>query len=459
MTVIFGTPDFAASSPFTCSDALPGINKSAFDGTVPDYTAGSGHQVVALVQVPSAGDGLAGETLLEVKTSGSVASLALLYQNSSGGKLTLRAFNSGDASLGSVPPSYTGCNGQLLVVVMGVDTPSAGSTTYRLNVAQPGASAFTSSTDTATASALGKITKVIVNSDDFSGDQDLDATTIGHVGVQPTSTPDTGILDVLDAWSGEAAGDRFSRLCTEQGLAFRGQGQLSTSTQMGPQAQDALLSLLQDCVDADQGVLVEPRQVFGLGYRTRSSLYGQDAAITLSYPDGDLVSGLNPADDDQYTRNDVTVSRQDGSSARKVLSTGPLSIQDPPDGVGVYDVEVTLNLETDSQCSDAAGWLLNTGTVDEHRYPDIGVDLASTSLSGIFWDLQQDDLGDRFVIQDPPSWMPPDDISQITAQQTEQIGGFIYQQDRTGIPASPYNVFTVEDATLGLIDDISVIAW
>jgi hypothetical protein len=60
-------------------------------------------------------------------------------------------------------------------------------------------------------------------------------------------------------------------------------------------------------------------------------------------------------DDDQATRNDITAVRKNGSSYRLVATSGPLSVQAPPLGVGRYDDSVTVNVQTDDQLQDQAG--------------------------------------------------------------------------------------------------------
>ena len=48
-----------------------------------------------------------------------------------------------------------------------------------------------------------------------------------------------------------------------------------------------------------------------------------------------------------------------GSTARAVLTSGPLSVNEPPNGSGRYDTQVTVSTWTDSQTSSTANWLLH----------------------------------------------------------------------------------------------------
>ena len=57
-----------------------------------------------------------------------------------------------------------------------------------------------------------------------------------------------------------------------------------------------------------RGLLYEPRNQFGLAYRTRKSMQNQAAALNASYTAAQLSPPLVPGYDDQLTRNDVTVT-------------------------------------------------------------------------------------------------------------------------------------------------------
>jgi hypothetical protein len=203
-----------------------------------------------------------------------------------------------------------------------------------------------------------------------------------------------------------------------------------------------LLGLLRECEAADGGILFEPRDMLGLAYRTRASLYHQDTVLTLDY-DADDLSQIEPTDDDQQTRNDVTVTRVGGSSARAVETSGSLSVEDPPDGVGRYDTSVELSLEDDTTLSDRAGWLLHLGTVDEARFPVVAVELARPNFIGAnsaqTLAAQDLDIGDRLVITDPPGWLPPDDIALLAQGFTEVLSNFTHTVSVNSQPATPWD--------------------
>lgn len=154
---------------------------------------------------------------------------------------------------------------------------------------------------------------------------------------------------------GETAGRRFERLCHEEGVAVRIVGDPDDTEPMGPQATEALVSLLRTCEATDMGILYEPRETLALAYRTRESLQNQAATASVDYCD--LVSPLTPANDDRSTRNDITVTRRGGASARAVRQDGPKGI----DRVGRYDTEIIVDPENDYRLADLANWQLHLG--------------------------------------------------------------------------------------------------
>jgi hypothetical protein len=131
-----------------------------------------------------------------------------------------------------------------------------------------------------------------------------------------------------------------------------------------------------------------------------------------------------------------------------VKASGALSVLAPPDGVGRYDEAVTLNLQADAQLPDMAGWRLHLGTVDEARYPVLGLDLARSvftadaTLARAAEDLE---VGDRLTVANPPAWLPPDDISQLAQGFTETMGNFTHRIDVNCAPSSPYDMAGVYD--------------
>lgn len=169
-------------------------------------------------------------------------------------------------------------------------------------------------------------------------------------------------------WAGDTAVQRMARLCTEQSVPFRVIGASETSERMGVQGVDTFSELLYEAADADGGLLYDMPDGLGLIYRTRESLYNQPPNMVLDGLQSQFANPLRPIKDDARLRNDITVSRQDGSSFQAVD-------QASVDKNGRYDEAITLNLYADSQNSGAAGWRLHAGTWPGMRYP-----VATTNL-------------------------------------------------------------------------------
>lgn len=299
------------------------------------------------------------------------------------------------------------------------------------------------------AGTVGQPTGVASPPDGYSAD--LDGTAIGHISAWPSNT--TAAYDgAIDAWTGEAAGERMTRLATEENLPFTLHGDPDAQEQVGVQRPDALLTLIEEGADADGGILYERRDNLGLAYRDRVSLYNQPVTLALDYTtDGHVAPPLEPVDDDQGVRNDVTVQRTDGASARARLDEGALSTAAPPNGVGVYDESVTLNLYDDDQVEQQARWRLHLRTVDEARYPLLHVDLAAAP--SLIDDVTDVDSGDRITIDNPPAWLPPGPIDLLGQGYTETIGHPIdWDIEFNCTPASPWTVGVIEDDVLGHLD-------
>lgn len=209
---------------------------------------------------------------------------------------------------------------------------------------------------------------------------------------------------------------------------------------MGPQTPETLVQLLQECEDADRGLLYEDRNSLGLVYRPRNNLYNQTAALSLNYNTADLAQPLQPTEDDQLTRNDVTLSRVNGSSSEQMLTSGSYSTQNPPDGIGLYSYSASINVESDGQLADRASWEVYLGTADQLRYPAVTLDLTRTEAVPYFAEAAGMDCGDYVTVSNPPFWLPTGSIDQLAYGFTENLNAFIWQIAMNCVPETPYEV-------------------
>lgn len=227
---------------------------------------------------------------------------------------------------------------------------------------------------------------------------------VGHFTVWEGIPAYTDVPTVADYWEaaqgyiGELAADRIERIAGLGNFPVTIKGSNADTMAMGPQYSEAKLTQVRDAEQADMGYLTEPRNRFGLEYRTRVSMVGQAPALTLDYSAGHIVPPFDPTDDDQLTKNDVTVTRREGDSFRLTEMEGRLSVLEPPFGVGRYHDQVEVNVATDGQLPGIAGWLLNLGTVDQARYPAVTVDLGILAAAGLDKAARAVTTGDLLVI-------------------------------------------------------------
>ncbi|MFI6279661.1 hypothetical protein [Streptomyces sp. NPDC050988] len=259
---------------------------------------------------------------------------------------------------------------------------------------------------------------------------------VGHLSVMPDAA--NTIYDGSDsAYAGETAWARLLRLSSEQGVPMaRIAGQLAPE-QVGPQRPAKLLELFQAAADADGGLLLEDRRRLGLVYRDRSSMYTQEPALTLTYKQPPLAPPLEPDDDADVTRNDRTVKRDGGSEGRAILREGRLSIQDPPDGIGLYDDSVTLSLADDTQAEPIAYWLLHLGTFDGARYPQVTIRLhRAPALIPQVLRMRE---GDLIRLKGLPGFVAYGDVDVIVTGWSETLKPRTWERTFVCEPGGPWN--------------------
>lgn len=276
----------------------------------------------------------------------------------------------------------------------------------------------------------------VLNSWDFEEDE----AGASHVALftDPTFDPDVDTIDgarAASGWLAEPADERFAHLCAQAHVSSTVVS--GSAAQMGRERTVPRLQALRDCEDADQGAIYETRDDLGLTFRSNSSRYGQ-LPVTLDYAAQEISPPFEPLPDDLAIANDREVRRRDGSSARAEKTTGALSTQDPPDGVGRYDDSITVDVYTDEQVEQIANWRLHTGTWDAERYPMVRVNLAgSPSLIPTVAPL---DTGDYMRITNLPDWLPPEDAQLFIEGYRESLGQYVWDITFNTSPAGAYQV-------------------
>lgn len=443
MRQFYGTAQASSFDGFAASAPLPLASNVTWNGRIPAYTTTGETQVCFLLAVPAGGVSVE-SAVCYLSTTGT-AQLWTLTINTSG-SLRLQAFNSADTQIADSGFSAFAVNGKLLRVSIELDDTTS-DVDWTVATLEVGQSVGLATSGTLTTDTVERIEWVAMNSRVGAAPL-MDDVAMGHVSVHDAISSIYDLSDELNAYTGEHAATRFSRLCAEEGVSATIVGTAADSARMGPQTPATLLELLADVAEADMGILFEPRGFLGLSYRTRASMYSQEADLTLDYATRALAA-IEPTEDDDAIRNDVTVSRVNGSSARAQLETGPLSVNAPPVGVGRYDDAPTVSVERDEDLPDQAGWRVHMGTVDEARYPVIGMNLANSAFTGdapLTTAAAALDVGGRLVVTNAPSGMTsPDDIQQIAQGLTETITPFEWLIAVNCTPASPWDVAVWDD--------------
>jgi hypothetical protein len=464
---ITGTAELASYTGANASDPLPVLTSATLSGGVAKYDDPSGTQIRFLCFIPAAGlsDGKVICSIDQVDYSAGAPQFWEVYYSTTdaSNSLVLRTCASDGTFLGVILPHTLDVRGRLLYV--SVELPESGTgTTRALRLKDIATSQTYSVTDSAVLPTLTRVTRVQFGPASRSavgpiGTAFLPGVAVGHVTVENAIT-DMDALGVRLNPVGERAGRRIQRLCAEEGIPFDWVGDLDDTVALGAQGRQNLLSLVQEAVLADGGLLYENRGVLGLGYRTRASLYVQDPALILDYPSYNLAAVPVPVEDDRFVQNKVTVT-VNGVAGLYEATDGTLSTALPPAGMGVYGSDVTLNLADSKSTTlrDQAAWRVRLGTVDEARFPQISVNLIHPSITP---DMRRAilalRLGDRVQITNPPSWLPPDTIDQLVLGMSETITHFEHRLTFTCAPASPYNqVGFLDGSTARLDTDDSVL--
>lgn len=255
--------------------------------------------------------------------------------------------------------------------------------------------------------------------------------------------------------NGETAGARFLRLCEENGVAGYLEGDATRTELMGYQTLSPLTTLLQECADIDGALLVEPRAALGIQLWPRHTLQNR-GCLELDYAANQLYDELLPTDDDQILRNDITIRRPEGASARAVQETGPNNINDPvddPQGVGTYATSYQLNAYLDTRLSDLAQYARHLGTWDSLRYPVVSVHMNRDDITmdaDLVENIKWLDIGSPLAIVNLPAWLPPDDAELLIRGYSETYDKFQWTFKWNTQPYGPYRINVLSEGAQSL---------
>lgn len=442
MTATVEQPNYASSSDiFTGSDPLPTMTTGALIGNIPHRASTGVLAFRGCFFIPAAGlADLSPIADIRQTGGGSVVVWRLSYHD--GGGLSIRGLASDSTVVVDSGEIGFDCRG--LRVMLGFQVAQDGGNVdwgiFQRTVDDAGNVTEGGFDSTFASVTVGSATKLVL-----AAGGDMPDCVVGHLmvgnDVDLAALMDTALV----GHAGETAGARINRLAAEEGtVTITLVGAADDTAMCGPQRSATLLELFRDAAAADGGVLFEPRHFFGLSYRTRRSLHNQEATLPLDYAEKEVVAPLEPMPDDQRLINDYTASRLGGSSYRKTLTSGKLSIQEPPDGAGTAEAAPpAVNVLSDDQLPDIAGWGLRLGTWDEARYPVINISHARLGLddkTALSAAAAAVDIGDLVTIDNPPPWIPPDQIAVLAEGYTEELLPFGWTQSYNASAGGPWNV-------------------
>ena len=426
---------------FPSSDGLPVMNGGTASALVDPNSVTWNDNVVRFLLAVPIGDDTNNAVIARMFTTGSVARLDLVY--GTGGVLQLNGYNAAGTVIGSaqVGPFTFGLTGATGLANCRVSIEIRGNGTTGLWVTTPGTPIFGGGGTWS--GTLGAVTNVA-----FGGG--LVNSAMGHFSVQGTWDTLADLQQPMNAWLGETAGARYSRLCGEENIACRIIGPPDKSVPMGYQLIESIEQLLQEIENTDLGLQVEPRWNLGLGYITNWALCNQPVDLTLDYSLAQLLPFV-PTSDTQQIINDVTYTGLDGSSARQILSTGSMSVNAPPNGIGRFDTIQQSNPKQDAVLSSLAQWQLHIKSADEDRYPALPVDMtrSATPLAASILA----DIGAYVQVINPDTWVPTGPVRQLVAGYTETFMPQPWWEiDFNTYPEAPYEVCVADDTVYGRVD-------
>ncbi len=430
---ITGEPNPAANTDFAASEAIPTLGADIWTAVVDTYS-GTDWQVRWLMSIPSTftGDGM---RFLRVETNGSY-DWEVEYRDDAGGQLRVVAYTGGTASYTGAWTSFD-ATGKPMRMTFAVEV-NGGSVDVTLEgQAEDEASAGGLVVTSAVTGTPGQATLIRVNST-----EDADGWGFGHITLQNEKTPSTELATELSAYDTETAAARVKRLCREEGVQARIQGDPNESEQMGPQRAGTFIDLLQECADTDLGLLSDARDIVGVSYRTRQSMIGQSAAVDFDYSGGELLGTPRITRDYEGLANDVTLSNANGAAARAILDDGTvLSVSQPPVGAGRYTAGYRVNGQA-TRLSTLAAFRLGLTTVNEPRATRLATAFqlaavsGSATLAAAVLDLR---LGDRVTVSaNEAAVLGSSKIDQLLQGYQERIDHFEHSVSFLTSPSSPW---------------------
>lgn len=438
MTVT-GTPTYASNNDFDCSLPIPVFHSSAWTGVIPIYDTSAGQtQIRFLLSVPSGGD-TNGITICRIWTLGGTTGFwDLVY--GTGGTLTLNIYDPAGALLytsGTVSFSLDGTPVRLGLSL----TQNGANIDWALNTIRVSDGLGGGISNTLASRTFNRFDYVYMAGGGLVG------TAMGHILVQNVVNDIYTLYPELIAYAGDRAENRILREATAESIpVFVGQGSTAGQT-MGAQRPVTVPKIFDECTDADLGGLSTFRSYNAIRYDRLNYFYNRTVAVSLDYANHELLEA-DPVDDNFLTRNDITVQKPGGSEYRAVQLTGRLAAVDPIDGgIGKYDDKPPVNVRNDSQLTDAGDYRLLRGTIDQPRFPDLVINLATPEVRAKETTTRQLvdlNLWQRLQVTNPSGMDLYDTVDQLTVGYTEKLSRYEHTLTVNTVPYDPYRIVELD---------------
>lgn len=221
---------------------------------------------------------------------------------------------------------------------------------------------------------------------------------IAHVAIYDTPLSSSDVLvnyNVGTGWIGELAADRFLRLGVEQDVTTSATA--STGHAMGAQPTVGLVDALQDCADADAGMMYENLS----GDLTLQICAARNSPATYLSLTLSQINDLLPVRDDQLLLNDVSATRPGGEQAETYINQASV------DDYGAYSRNLSINVADDDLLFEAAAWAVNSSSdPDMPRYPTVSMRFATPpDVSALVAWLAGEPLGGKIALSNLPAQM------------------------------------------------------
>lgn len=430
---------------YAASKPLPEFGAGVAYGNAPYFTGAAAQRFAILVAPPAAGLSVE-RRLFTVWTSG----LLRLWQVNltPGGNLRVTVVDEESVTV-DTDVMGSSINGELTMVSLWLEQRGS-DVFWQLAWFAVGASGGLIMEHTIASSTYARMTGASIGSGNG-----LEGTGMGHAVIINDDVHSVWdiVNNSLDGWAGEYAANRLQRLADDEGLPpVRLLGVAADTEPLGPQDPRTLPELIGEAAVADMGLLGDRPDATGHQYRTRRSLYNQQPALVLDYAAGLISPPFIPTDDDQATRNTITVSRPRGSSVTVAQETGPMSVQPPPAGVGTYTHTETVNVAEDSRLLSQAGWRLHLGTVDAARYASLRLELHHPRVAPLAEEILGLTEGDVVRVVNLPPQVPPGPLDLFIEGAIEQRTIATAAIEFNCSPAEPWQVFELEHDVYGRLD-------